>query len=91
MASKNPSIRTKSGKIVRALMTVTGKGTHLFNDKTKDGRSIKVKGWKRDHYEVAMEALIKQGIPCKLVTTPGTRYCGIYYPGAMRIHTQESA
>ena len=90
MARKNPSVRTKSGKIVRALMTLTGKGTSLFNDKIQGGRSLKVWGWKHDHYEVAMEAMIKQGISCKLVTTPGGN--GAWRNGkSLRIHTVEAA
>ena len=76
-----------SSKIVRALMTVTGKGTTLFNDRINGGRSIKVWGWTRGHYEVAIEALAKQGITARLVTTPGI-------PGvtsSLRIHTEEVA
>jgi hypothetical protein len=87
MTSKPTPTRSKSAKIVRALMTVTGKGHTLFNDRTKTGRSIKVWGWKQEHYEVAMQALAKQGIPSKLVKTASGRY----YSGSLRIHTQEAA
>jgi len=80
---------SKSGKIVRALMTLTGKGTFLFNDRIRGGRSIKVWGWKKDHYDVAIEAMAKQGITAKLVKTQesGNPWRG---GGCLRIHTQES-
>ena len=82
-------MRTKSAKIVRALMTITGKGTFLFNDRIRGGRSIKVWGWKEQHYDVAMQALAKQGIGSKLVRT---RASGNPWRGgsSLRIHTQES-
>ena len=81
-------MKAKSSKIVRALMTLTGKGTFLFNDKIRGGRSIKVWGWKKEHYEVAMEAMAKQGIASKLVKTPDSTspWRG---GGTLRIHTQE--
>lgn len=80
---------SKSGKIVRALMTLTGKGSFVFNDRIKNGRSIKVWGWNVQHYEVAMEAMAKQGIKSRLVTTPNSDnpWRG---GGQLRIHTQES-
>lgn len=90
MARKNPSVRTKSGKIVRALMTLTGKGTSLFNDKIRGGRSIKVWGWKQEHYEVAIQAMKKQGIEAQLVTTPLVNKKW-NVGGDLRIHTVEAA
>jgi hypothetical protein len=79
-----------SAKIVRALMTVTGKGTFLFNDKIRGGRSIKVRGWKQEHYEVAVAALKKQGIDAALVTTPVINKMW-NQGGSLRIHTKEAA
>lgn len=81
---------SKSGKIVRALMTLTGKGTFVFNDRIRGGRSIKVWGWKKDHYDVAIEAMTKQGIKAKLVTTPMFKNLTWKTGGSLRIHTQEA-
>lgn len=79
-----------SAKIVRALMTVTGKGTTLFNDRIQGGRSLKVWGWTTDHYEVAIQALAKQGIEARLVTSPLINKKW-HVGGSLRIHTKEAA
>jgi hypothetical protein len=81
--------RSKSSKIIRALMTISGDGTFLFNDRIKGGRSIKVWGWNKSHYEVAIHALKKQGITARLVKTPvvNKRW---KVGGSLRIHTQEA-
>lgn len=79
----------KSAKIARAVITLTGKGSCLFNDRIQGGRSIKVWGWEREHYELAIQAMAKQGISAKLVTTPIINK--VYsIGGSLRIHTQES-
>ncbi len=79
----------KSSKIVRGLMNVTGKGTFLFNDKIQGGRSIKVWGWNPDLYQVAIDAMRRQGIAAKLVRTPPSG--SPWRPGnSLRIHTQEA-
>lgn len=74
-----------SAKIVRALMTVTGKGTTLFNDRIKGGRSLKVWGWTKDHYKVAIQALAEQGIEARLINKKW------HVGGSLRIHTKEAA
>ncbi len=80
--------RSKSAQIVRGLVAVTGKGRYVFNDKIQGGRSIKVWGWSRDIYDVAIAALRKQGIPAQLVTTPKAK--SSWSSGnSLRIHTQE--
>jgi hypothetical protein len=80
--------RSKSAQIVRGLVAVTGKGSSVFNDKIRGGRSIKVWGWTRDIYLVACEALERQGIPAQLVTTPKAK--SSWSSGnSLRIHTQE--
>jgi hypothetical protein len=84
MDSKNSSV-----KIVRALAIVTGKGTDVFNDRIQGGRSIKVWGWPRAHYELAVEAMAKQGIKARLVITPESKY-EWRNGGSIRIHTQEA-
>jgi len=80
----------KSTRIIRALITVTGKGTTLFSDRIKGGRSIKVWGWTKDHYEVAIQALAKQGISARLVNTPMVDRAWTS-GGELRIHTTETA
>tara|TARA_R110000868_G_scaffold9620_1_gene47480 strand:- start:2463 stop:2684 length:222 start_codon:yes stop_codon:yes gene_type:complete len=47
---------TNSAKIARSLMTLIGKGNVCFNDRIRDGRSIKVRGWQREHYDLAIQA-----------------------------------
>lgn len=81
--------RHRSARIVRGLMAVTGKGTFVFNDAIVGGRSIKVWGWSQDLYQVALEAMHKQGIQARLVTTPpgGSPWRG---GNSIRIHTQEA-
>ena len=74
---------SRAAKIARALVTLTGRGTYVFNDAIVGGRSIKVWNWDRRHYEVAMDAMVRQGIACRLVTTSGPGGC-------LRIHTQEA-
>lgn len=80
----------KSAKIARAVITLTGKGTYLFNDRIQGGRSIKVWGWEREHYELAMQAMALQGIKAKLVTTPVFKNLTWQPGGNLRIHTQET-
>lgn len=77
----------ESAKIARSLMTHTGQGRKLFNDRIRGGRSIKVWGWQREHYELAIRAMAKQGIAAKLVKTPVIK--GWPRTGMLRIHTQE--
>lgn len=81
--------RHKSARIVRGLVAVTGRGDHVFNDAIVGGRSIKVWGWTRDIYLVAIEAMQRQGIQAQLVTTPdgGNPWRG---GNSLRIHTQEA-
>lgn len=78
---------TNSAKIARALMTLTGQGRKMFNDRIQGGRSIKVWGWKLEHYELAIQAMNKQGISAKLIKTPDIK--GWPRTGMLRIHTQE--
>ena len=79
-----------SAKIARALITLTGAGTCLFNDRIKGGRSIKVWGWQRRHYELAMQAMSKQGISAKLVKTSVFKNLTWQPGGNLRIHTKEA-
>jgi hypothetical protein len=53
----------KPTAIIRSLMVITGSGGFLFNDRIKDGRyrSIKVWGWKMEHYQLAIDILRKHG------------------------------
>ena len=81
--------RHKSARIVRGLMEVTGRGWAVFNDAIVGGRSIKVKGWTRDIYLVAIESMQRQGIEAKLVTTPPP-HSAWSSGGALRIHTREA-
>ena len=80
---------TKSAKIARAVITLTGAGTVLFNDKILGGRSIKVWGWEREHYDLAIQAMSKQGISAKLVRTPLFKNLTWQPGGNLRIHTKE--
>lgn len=50
-------------------MTVTGKGTIMFNDKTSFGRSIKVWGVDRKWYDEAANILKQHGYTVKIVKT----------------------
>lgn len=83
--------RHRSARIVRGLVAVTGCGSHVFNDAIVGGRSIKVWGWTRDIYLVAIEAMQRQGIAARLVNTtescPGTSW---RHGRELRIHTQEA-
>ena len=80
--------RMKSAaKIVRGIVTVTGKGTAIFNDRLKTGgRSIKVWGWNERIYTEAVEILKQHGIVSKLIHTRiVSKKWGI--GGNIRIHT----
>lgn len=63
MAKQSPA------KIIRALMTVTGKGKFMFNDKTSFGRSIKVWGMDRKFYNEAAKVLSQHGYKTSIVKT----------------------
>lgn len=77
--------RSRAARIVRGLVAVTGQGTYVFNDAIAGGRSIKVWGWDREVYLVAIAAMQRQGIQARLITTPGPRS-----GSSLRIHTQEA-
>lgn len=73
-------------KLVRSLMTITGQGWRMFNDKTRFGRSIKVWGVKDDFYKAAQEILMKHGYTVKIISTPkvGSGMC--QHGGNLRLH-----
>ena len=81
----------KSSQLIRALATIIdtdGGNHHVYCDKIKGGRSIKVWGWKEKHYNVALDVLKTHGIPAKLVLTPEADF---FWRGGgnIRIHTVE--
>ena len=52
----------------RAVIAVTGKGHHIYNDKLKSGaRSLKVWGWTDKEYVLAKTQLEQEGYEVKLV------------------------
>ena len=54
--------RLKAAKIVRQIMDLTGTGNALFSDALDSGaRSIKVWGWKQEHYLHTVAILAKHG------------------------------
>ena len=57
----------RAADVIRALMVVTKTGTHLFSDKTKFGRSIKVWGWDFNTYDLACAVLARHGYNAKIV------------------------
>jgi len=58
--------RTPSA-ICRAVMTLSGAGSFLFNDRRKNGgRSIKVWGWSNQHYELAADIMKRHGFDVEL-------------------------
>lgn len=56
-------------KIVRAFMIISGKGTTMFSDKIKNGKSIKVWGFSAFDYQDCKEILQKHGFKVKVVYT----------------------
>lgn len=74
-----------ASNICRAVMTLSGVGSFLFNDRRANGgRSIKVWGWRNEHYELAADIMRKHGFDVELKrftdgrvrriwTTPTTR------------------
>jgi len=81
--------RRQSARIVRGLIAVTGRGSKVFNDAIVGGRSIKVWGWNRDLYQVALAAMHRQGISARLIITPESK-SRWRSGGTMRIRTQEA-
>ena len=55
--------------LVRGYMTITGKGRHMFSDKTTFGRSIKVWGFEDNDYEECKKILRKHGYIVRFVQT----------------------
>jgi hypothetical protein len=75
--------RVPAAKIIRSLMTVTGQGNYMFNDRMKNGgRSIKVWGWNSRVYEEAAAILTQHGYKTKMVLTPGSKWRS----GSHRLH-----
>lgn len=64
---------SRASAIVRSLATVVGEGNYIFNDRRKNGgRSFKVWGWKRMHYDLAVEVLEKHGFTARIVDREGS-------------------
>jgi hypothetical protein len=86
----------KPSTIVKALMLETGRGSHMFNDRLRDGtRSIKVWNWSADEYNTAKERLTRAGYTVKFVTTKGVTTKGVTTTGPYwsrpqtRMHVKE--
>jgi hypothetical protein len=61
-------MKTKTGTIARAVISMTNRGSLMFNDRLKDGtRSLKVWGWTQEDYETARELLIRAGCQVQVV------------------------
>lgn len=44
-----------------------GVGYYVYNDRIVGGRSIKVLGWRKTHYEQTIQVLAKEGFFAKLI------------------------
>ena len=77
-------MKIAASKIVRALDTLKGRESTIFNDKTTFGRSIKVWGWSEIDYTDAKAHLEDIGYKVKVVRTAKTKYTR----GALRLHVQ---
>ena len=44
-----------------------GVGSTVYNDKIDGGRSIKVVGWEKHHYDQAVQVLLKEGFFARVV------------------------
>jgi len=67
---KEREMKVSPTKLVRGYMTITGKGKHMFSDKTTFGRSIKVWGFEGNDYEECKKILTRWGYEVKIVYTP---------------------
>jgi len=86
--------RYKPASIVRSIMVATNTGSSMFSDRLRatdtkpEGRSIKVWGWKRIHYETAALALKKQGYDVEMVTSPTVNTLFGPSGGQIRLHVR---
>ena len=77
---------TKARRIINSVKEDLG-GTLVFNDPINDGgRSIKVWGWDKNDYTIAMIALKAAGMRVVRVRTPGNYRC----PPITRLHVYEN-
>lgn len=72
--------------ICRAVMTLSGVGTYLFNDRrTNGGRTIKVWGWQNEHYELAADIMKRHGFAVELRTNAIGRHVRIWTTPTLRL------
>lgn len=83
-------MKTKTGTIARAVISMNNRGSLMFNDRLRDGRrSLKVWGWNDRDYETARELLTRAGCQVQVVefeaysARSGGRYT------QRRLHVQE--
>lgn len=62
-------MKSTAAQIVRALVTLEGKGRWVYNDKTKFGRSIKVWGAPKEFTDGCAAVLEAKGFKVKVVKT----------------------
>lgn len=82
-------MRVAASKVVRALDTLKGRNSTIFNDATTFGRSIKVWGWSQLDYADAKSYLEDAGYKVKVVLTPRVGSGFRAYGGSLRLHVFE--
>lgn len=81
-------MKTKTGTIARAVMTMTDRGFLMFNDRLVDGRrSLKVWGWTPADYEAARNLLTQAG--CSVTQVEFDSYSRGMRQRQIRLHVQE--